>query len=161
MLTEKNIKNRFEFYISKVDQHSGVFVSNYDTIIHINEKRFYVILEGELYSLTDEEDAEYCASKNKRFIQKIILMAALTRPRFDANCNMMFDVKVDIWPFTKIRKAKRSSNNRPKDTNELKPVVSVRKTEVGDMIIEKMIPSIVKLLPRVVSSDGNSEEVSI
>ena len=73
-------------------------------------------------------------------------MIALVRPRFDANCNMMFDGKISIWPFTNILKAKRSSKNRSKGTNELKPIVSARKKEVRDMLIKKKIHAIVQII---------------
>ena len=97
-------------------------MSNCDTV-HIDDKWFYVTSEGEAYWLTDEEDVEYCASKSKRFVKKMMFMAALARPRFDANYNMIFDGKIGISPFTNIMKAKSPSKNRPNGTNELKPVV--------------------------------------
>ena len=37
-------------------------------------------------------------------------MAALTRPMFDTNDNMMFVGKISIWPFTEIVKVNNVIN---------------------------------------------------
>lgn len=136
MLTEKYVKNRFEFCISKLDQNTGVLMSNYDTV-HTDEKWLYVILEGDAFWLTGEEDIEYIFSNSMAFNKKIMPIATLTRPIFDVNWNIRFYGKIGIWPFTEIEKAKRSSKNRPKDTDELKPVVSMRKEDARDMIMRR------------------------
>ena len=96
---------------------------------------------------------------SKRFMKKIIFIAALARPRFDASCNMIFDGKVGIWPFTENVKAKRSSKNRPNGSNELKPVVSVKKRQVRDMSINNIISAIIEKWPRIIRNDGSCEKV--
>ena len=72
-------------------------------------------------------------------------MAALTRSGSDTNWIIILSRKIDIWPFIKIVKTKRSSNNGPCGMNELKSVVSMRKKDVRDMIIEKILNTVVEI----------------
>jgi hypothetical protein len=45
-----------------------------------------------------------------------MFLAAVARPRFDANGNVIFDGKLGIWPFTYQEAAKRNSKNREAGT---------------------------------------------
>jgi hypothetical protein len=45
-----------------------------------------------------------------------MFLAAVARPRFDANGNVVFDRKLGIWPFTYQEAAKRKSKNREAGT---------------------------------------------
>jgi len=50
--------------------------------------------------------------KSKNFIEKVMFIAVVTRPRYDANGNCTFDGKIGIFPFVKVEPAKRKSPNR-------------------------------------------------
>ena len=45
-----------------------------------------------------------------------MFLAAVARPRFDANGNVVFDGKLGIWPFTYQEAAKRKSKHREAGT---------------------------------------------
>lgn len=49
---------------------------------------------------------------SKNFIEKVMFLALVTRPRYDANGNCTFDGKIGIFPFTMEEPAKRWSPNR-------------------------------------------------
>lgn len=69
-------------------------------------------------------------------------MAAVARPRWDAEKNCTFDGKLGIWPFVTEEEAKRSSKNRPKGTLETKCIDSVDNEEIRKILIEKLYPAI-------------------
>ena len=81
-------------------------------------------------------------TKSKRFITKVMFMAAVARPRFDFNKKHLFDGKIGIWPFVTQEAAKRNSRNRAKGTMETKAVTSITKDVVWQMLLDKVIPAI-------------------
>lgn len=58
--------------------------------------------------------------KSKWFITKVILLAAMARPRYDYHSKKHFDGKIGIWPFVHEVKAQRNSCNRQAGTMETK-----------------------------------------
>ena len=50
--------------------------------------------------------------KSNNFIEKVMFLVVVTRPRYDANGNCTFDGKIGIFPFVKVEPAKRKSPNR-------------------------------------------------
>ncbi|KAE9254423.1 hypothetical protein PF002_g2865 [Phytophthora fragariae] len=54
-----------------------------------------------------------------------MFLAAVARPRYDANRQVLFDGKIGIWDFTKQTEAQRTSKNRPAGTLETKNLDSV------------------------------------
>ncbi|ETV74119.1 hypothetical protein H257_11084 [Aphanomyces astaci] len=68
-----------------------------------------------MYLLANE--APPCRSwKSKRFIPKVMFLAAVARPRFDEGRGVLFDGKIGMWPFVDLVPAVRSSRNRPAGT---------------------------------------------
>ena len=60
----------------------------------------------------------------------------------------MFDGKIGIWFFAEVVKAKRSSKNRPKETPELKPILSVKKETIRKILFENILPVIPSKWPQ-------------
>lgn len=52
--------------------------------------------------------------KSKRFISKVMFLAAVARPRFDNHKQEIFNGKLGIWSFVFYEEAKRNSKNRKK-----------------------------------------------
>ncbi|XP_058211712.1 uncharacterized protein LOC131323890 [Rhododendron vialii] len=94
------------------------------------------------YYLLPEEPEPYRTCKSKRFITKVMFLAAVARPRFDAAGNEEFLGKIGIFPFTFKELAKRSSKNRLASTMETKAIVSVTKDIYSSCLIEKVLPAI-------------------
>ena len=111
-------------------------VSNmYDTV-HIDEKWFYMTREKRNYYVLRDEPVPYRAVQSKKFITKVMFMAAVARPRHDHHRNRNFDGLIGIWPYTIKEPAKKKSKNRPAGaivTN----VIKVTRVETRKMIIEK------------------------
>lgn len=54
--------------------------------------------ENEVLSLPDEDLSDR-REKSKRFIPKLMFLAAVARSRWDARRRREFDGKIGIWPF--------------------------------------------------------------
>ncbi|KAF0705573.1 hypothetical protein AaE_014460 [Aphanomyces astaci] len=87
------------------------------------------------------------AAKSKKFITKVMFLAAVARPRYDAHKKQMFDGKIGIWPFVEEVAAVRSSKNRPKGTLEL-TTQSVNADVYQDMVMNEVVPAIQVKMPR-------------
>ncbi|GAA0157134.1 hypothetical protein LIER_14465 [Lithospermum erythrorhizon] len=87
-LTEQNKKGRLEFCISMIE---GIFLTGYRLMVKfagmfdhvvIDEKWFFMTKDAQHYYLTIDEDEPYCSCQSKRFITKVMFLAAVARPRF-------------------------------------------------------------------------------
>ncbi|KAF7833179.1 mariner transposase [Senna tora] len=149
LLKEGNMKSRIEFCLSMLEPcsipHDPIFIGMYN-IIHIDEKWFYMTKRSRnYYMLVDEEDPiRSCKSKN--FIDKVMFLVALARPRFDAQGRELFSGKIGIFPLVTYEPAKRTSFNRVAGTLETKPIASVNKEVIRSFLIQKFC--------RVASKDG-------
>ena len=73
-----------------------------------------MVLHGESYFTVASPHRE---GKSKRFSQKVMFLAAVARPRYDEDGDLIFDGKLGIWPFVQLIPAKQISKNRPKGTS--------------------------------------------
>jgi hypothetical protein len=148
LLTDENKKARLRFCLSMVieNETSPVFEDMLDCV-HIDEKWFYLTKETQRYYLAPEESVPVRTCKSKRFIPKIMFLAAVARPRYDHNRKTFFDGKIGIWPFAVQEPAKRTSKNREKGTLETK-AINVDKKVYADFLINKVIPAIKAKWPR-------------
>ena len=79
--------------------------------VHVNEKWFYMT-KVERYYLYKGKVLSLCSCKSKRFIENIMFMGVIVRPRSDSHRQRrMFDGKIGLWPFVKKELAKRNSKN--------------------------------------------------
>lgn len=149
-LSDENKKTRLEFSLSMVDENTLTSVPtfvNMHSQIHIDEKWFYMSKTSQKYYLHPDETEPFRTCKSKRFITKIMFLAAVARPRVDATTNEEFDGKIGIWPFVSKEPAKRNSKNRVAGTLESKPIVSVTKDVICSCMIENLLPAIKQKWP--------------
>ncbi|GJT87222.1 hypothetical protein Tco_1068939 [Tanacetum coccineum] len=117
-------------------------------IIHIDEKRFYMSRPTKRYYLVPSEDDSLRTCKSKKFITKVMFLAAVARPRYDSLGNETFSGKIGIFPLTTLEPAKRSSKNRLTGTLETKPILSVTKDVTRSWLIQKVLPAIRSTWPQ-------------
>lgn len=155
-LNDANKIARLKFCVSMLEPGSlesqPMFKNMYD-YVHIDEKWFYMSKESERYYLLPTEDEPLRTCKSKRFITKVMFLAAVARPRFDAYGNEVFSGKIGIFPFTMKEPAKRSSKNRGAGTLETKAIVSVTKDISRSCLIERVLPAIRSKWPRCNATD--------
>ncbi|KAL7157635.1 hypothetical protein ABFS83_02G090600 [Erythranthe nasuta] len=137
--------------------YDPVFIGMYN-IVHVDEKWFYMTKKsGKYYLLPDEEDPlRTCKSKN--YIEKVMFLAAIARPRFDAQGNEIFSRKIGVFPFFTYEPAKRTSINRVAGTLEIKPITSVNKDVIRSYLIERVLPSIKEKWPREITHINRNDE---
>ncbi|KAF7112452.1 hypothetical protein RHSIM_RhsimUnG0227600 [Rhododendron simsii] len=145
-LSEQAKKARLQFCLSMLEPSEDEsqprkFKSMYN-YVHIDEKWFYMTKEAESYYLLPEEEEPHRTCKSKRFIPKVMFLAAVARPRFDANQNEEFSGKIGIFPFVFKEPARRSSKNRPAGTLETKAILSVTKDIIRSCLINQVLPAI-------------------
>ncbi|KAF0749807.1 hypothetical protein AaE_006917, partial [Aphanomyces astaci] len=85
-------------------------------VVHLDEKWFNADKNIRKVYLTAGEEPEQRASSSKRFVSKVMFLAAVARPRYDEARGMYFDGKLGIWPFLEFAPAARNSRNRPAGT---------------------------------------------
>ncbi|CAM9736686.1 unnamed protein product [Discosporangium mesarthrocarpum] len=89
--------------------------------VHVDEKWFYEMKDGRGIYLHPEEDVpKLPRAQNKRFITKVMFLAAVARPRMISD-GVWFDGKIGIWPIVDTVAAMRSNKNRKKGTMMPKP----------------------------------------
>ena len=113
----------------------------------MDEKWFFLTREKERYLLhQDEKNPKRCV-KHKLHITKVMFLCAVARPHFNPCSNSWWDGKLGIWPIGDWEPAKWKSNNRHKGTLVWKNKI-VTKEVYHDLLISKLIPSILENWPR-------------
>ncbi|KAI5440536.1 hypothetical protein KIW84_010139 [Lathyrus oleraceus] len=133
-MKDDNMKQRLRFCLSMLEEtsipHDPIFKSMYN-IVHIDEKWFYMSKNSTNYYLLANEDDPYRTCRNKNYIQKVMFLVAVARPKFDDEDNVTFTGKIGVFPLVDKVPARRSSVNRSAGTLETKPITSITK-DVND-----------------------------
>ena len=149
-LTDDNKLGRIRFCLSMLDELSvpeePTFKGMYN-VIHIDEKWFYRTKGTQNYYLAPDEEEPYRSTQSKGFIEKVMFLAAVARPRYDDHGVMTFDGKIGIWPFTYQDFAKRRSPYRERGEEVTKVLSSVTKDVSRDYMVNKLLPAIKALWP--------------
>ncbi|KAF0695539.1 Aste57867_13656 [Aphanomyces stellatus] len=128
-------------------------------VVHLDEKWFNADKDTRKVYLTRGETLKRRACKSKRFIPKVMFLAAVARPRHDDARNAPFDGKIGMWPIVKSAPAARNSRNRPAGTM-VTTLVNVNADVYQDYVINKVIPAIKENFPsahrRVVLQQDNA-----
>ena len=85
--------------------------------------------------------------KHKSHITKVMLLCAVARPCFNPCSNSWWDGKLGIWPIGDWELVKQKLKNRPKGTLVWENKI-VTKEVYWDLLISKLIPSILEKWPR-------------
>ncbi|KAE9036974.1 hypothetical protein PR001_g8584 [Phytophthora rubi] len=119
--------------------------ASHDTV-HVDEKWFNLYKGATKYYLTAAEQLPYRSCPNKRYIGKIMFLAAVARPRYNCHRKVHFDGKIGIWPIVEETTAQRSSVNRPKGAPVTKSV-SMTRVLYRKLLVDKVLPAIRAKLP--------------
>nr|ABN08756.1 Homeodomain-like [Medicago truncatula] len=114
-LNENNMKSCLRFCLSNLEDSSipqePKFKSMYN-VVHIDEKWFEMTKKNKKYYLLSDEADPHRTCKNKNYITKVMVLAAVARPRFDSDGNETFSGKIGMFPLVHEVPAIRSSVNR-------------------------------------------------
>ncbi|POM74333.1 Hypothetical protein PHPALM_8725 [Phytophthora palmivora] len=117
------------------------------------------------YYLAKDEDLPYRSCPNKRYIGKVMCLAAVARPRYDFDKKRYFDGKIGIWPIVEQAVAQRASKNRAKGAHITKNV-SMTRAIYTKMLREKVFPAIREKWPggwdiQIVSQPPRSPDMNV
>ena len=146
-LTPENMDSRVEFCKRHIDMDRAQFHDMMD-VIHVDEKWFYMTQNSRKYYILEGEKEPHRTTKSKRFSTKVMFLAAVARPRWDAHRNQQFNGKLGIWPFITTEAAKRSSRNRSAGTLVTKSMTSVTNVECREFLLTKLLSAIEEKWPR-------------
>lgn len=93
ILTNENKKARLEFCLSMINpplSSTNPTFKDMFNVIHIDEKWFYMSKPSKRYYLVPGEEEQLRTCKSKKFLTKVMFLAAVARPRFDALGNENF-----------------------------------------------------------------------
>jgi hypothetical protein len=116
-------------------------------VIHIDEKWFYRTRKSQKFYLALDEEEPERVTQNKNYIEKVMFLAAVARPRYAVDGSETFDGKIGIWPFTFEEAAKKDSPNRLKGTMVTKVITSVTRDVSRDWLINNVLPAIKEKWP--------------
>lgn len=116
LLAEDNKRGRLEFCKVHIDPDTMHFLGMYNTI-HVDEKIFYITQPRRRLLLLPDEQAPTRRIRSRRFITRVMMLAAVSRPRYGPD-GELFDGKLGIWAFTEQVAAVRSSKRRPAGTRD-------------------------------------------
>ncbi|XP_010678039.1 uncharacterized protein LOC104893610 [Beta vulgaris subsp. vulgaris] len=122
-------------------------------VVHIDEKWFYLSPNMRRFYLLPAEDDPYSCCQSKRFKIKAMFMCATSRHIKDSEGRMIHDGKFGIYPFVEYARAKYSTKNRRACTLLTKATESVTLAVMRDMIVNTIIPAIMRNWPEGVSID--------
>ncbi|KAM3219342.1 hypothetical protein P3L10_023873 [Capsicum annuum] len=144
-LKEENKISRLQFCMSMLDRgsisHDPIFINMFN-IVHIDEKWFYMTKKNEIYYLLSGEEDPIRTVKSKNFIDKVMFLVVVARPRFAAQGVEIFSDKIGLFPFVTQERAKRASANRPAGTVETKAMTSITKEISRSFLINEVLPAI-------------------
>lgn len=142
LLTKSNCLERMRFCLSHVQNNIPTLpFDDMQNVVHIDEKWFNLTRIKNTYYMAPDEKPPERKAKSKRFITKVMFLAAVARPRYYHGSKTYFDGKIGIWPFVHEVEAQRNSCNRPAGTIETKPL-NVKGDVFQDYLITKVIPAI-------------------
>jgi DNA-binding Lrp family transcriptional regulator len=146
-ITDDNKKARVRYALSMLDPDSEdpKFQGMYN-IVHMDEKWFYKTKGSQNYYLANEEEEPYRSCQSKHYIDKVMFLCVVGRPRYDDDGNCTFDGKIGMFPFVTEKTAERRSGNRPRGTMETKPL-NVKRQVSREFLIEKVLPAIKEKWP--------------
>ncbi|XP_074283005.1 uncharacterized protein LOC141607550 [Silene latifolia] len=142
---DKNKLARLIFSLQHLQYHEvtkRVVFKDQSNIIHMDEKWFSKTKPSTRFYLAKGEIEPHRCVQSKTFIEKVMFMCAVARPKYAANGDLIFDGKLGIWPFVSQVPAVRNSKNRAAGTLETKCIESINKQVTRDMVINSVLPAI-------------------
>ena len=118
----------------------GNTLSDHKDTVHIDEKWFFLMHDGEVCRCFPDANGEYVLPPprkvhHKSRMPKLMFLAAVARPRPEYN----FDGKIGIWYFANVRKAQRShaSTGTVKGVTDILEAYSVTADVYCDLVVGK------------------------
>ncbi|KAG6943970.1 hypothetical protein JG687_00018127, partial [Phytophthora cactorum] len=145
-LSSAHKQRRLEFAFGKVKTEAGYWFDLMYNTIHVDEKWFNVYEAlFKLYLAADEPDL-HRSCVNRRYIRKVMVLAAVGRPSYDCHSKKYFSGKIGIWSIVVLVAAKNPSKNRVASTLETKNRSMTTRVYM-ELLLEHVFPAIEEKWP--------------
>ena len=158
ILSEQNQMTRLQYALDQINgektptRHCRRVFKDCLDVVHVDEKWFFIIKEGQKYILVFDEEPPTLVTRNKHSLEKVMFLCALARPRMVGN--RYWDGKIGIWPVGHVGQAQRKTkyHNRgdPIWVNE-----TVNREKYTEMLLDHVLPAIVAKWPSQQWNDDN------
>lgn len=91
--------------------------------LHVHEKWSTIYKDNNTYYIFLEEERPHHITESKRYIDRVIFLCAVGRPKYYFTSRIYFDGKIGVWPLIREERAQRNYTNRSAGTLELKPLM--------------------------------------
>jgi hypothetical protein len=150
-LTPTHKQNRLAFARSKIDVVGNNYSPQYN-VIHIDEKNFHVDKKTRRVFIGEGEDLPYRSHRNANYIQKVMFLAAVGRPRFRDPPNredpFSWDGKIGLYPLVEEHFARRGDGRTGlRQGDRILTPVSITTLYFESIILDKLLPDIVFKCP--------------
>uniref|UniRef100_H3GFX3 Transposase Tc1-like domain-containing protein n=1 Tax=Phytophthora ramorum TaxID=164328 RepID=H3GFX3_PHYRM len=98
LLTEANNIQRLQFALSHIQRDTMLFDDMLDAV-HVDEKLFYITQPTRRFLLLQGEVAPVRRLRSRRYITRVVFLAAIACPWYDPTKTQFFDGKLGIWPY--------------------------------------------------------------
>ncbi|POM59630.1 hypothetical protein PHPALM_31604, partial [Phytophthora palmivora] len=122
-LTDENKLKRLEYVLGFIDEDSLRF-EPMDNVIHIDEKWFYDDIDKRSYLVFEDENVPQRSRRSKHFMPKTMFLAAVARPRYNRDGELVWNGKIGIWPLTEEYITLRHSRYRERGETCLRNIES-------------------------------------
>jgi len=157
-LNEEQMVARLDYCLDHEDRNSPGFFVDMMNRVHVDEKWFHMMRDGNCYILTEEEPDPEHFCRHKSYIGKVMFLSAVARPRFLPD-GTYFDGKIGIWPFGRIKLAINNSCNRPAGTPEWESF-TCNSDVYWQCLISYVLPTIIDKFPSMyVFGEGRREVI--
>jgi hypothetical protein len=110
LLIEENKIVRLKYALSMLEPSSSTFQAMYDDV-YVDKKWFYMTQINSRYYLFNGKREPLRLCKSKRFVEKVMFLAAVAHSKYNVDLQQMFTGKIGIWPFVMKEPTQRSSKN--------------------------------------------------
>lgn len=145
-LNEENKRERVRFALSMIVPGTNNFDPIFD-VVHVNEKWFYLTKVKKSLYVVPGEAVPTRSLKSKRFMDKVMFLVAVARPRYDFHRKTLFDGKIGLWPCVRKEPAIRNSKNRKRGTPVTK-CFEINNQEYVKLLTKSVIPAIREKWPK-------------
>lgn len=145
-LTDEHLVARVDYALSQRDPNNLTKYQDMYDRIDLDEKWFYMTEDNEVYLLAADEEPPQRSTKHKGYIQKVMFLSAVARPR-KIN-GQWWDGKIGIWPVGHFEPAQQSSVNRERGTLVWKND-TIDKAKYQEMLIDCVLPAVLAKFPTV------------
>ena len=141
-LSPEKMAARLQFVLGFVKPAASIAAYEFKSMlnmVHVDEKWFYLAKINQKIYLVPGQTGPTRPMHSKRFIPKVMFLAAVAEPRTNVVTGERFDGKIGIWQFVEIRPAARKRKIGRKD-HRLRILFWLHGRSIGKQLWNELFP---------------------